>query len=202
MSLYRFDYFPGSSHQIILKSIEPNTKVFDIGCTDGFFAKALKEEKNCEVVGLELDHYLAARAKRYCQEVFIGDIEEIEPKIKEGYFDYIVFGDILEHTKNPQKILEKYQKFLKPNGKIIISLPNIAFLKIRLELLFGKFDYTKVEILDESHLRFYTRASAKRMIEKSGLKIRKIVPAGKIIYFLKIFPTLFAFQFIYFCEKK
>lgn len=201
MSLYRFDYFPNSSHQIILKNIKPDTKVFDVGCTDGFFAKVLKEEKNCEVIGLELDHYLAERAKRYCREVFTGDLETVEPKVKENYFDYIVFGDVLEHLKDPQKILEKYQKFLKPNGRIIISLPNIAFIKIRLGLLFGKFNYTKVEILDETHLRFYTKYSARKMIETAGLKVEKITPAGKMIHFLKIFPTLFAFQFVFICRK-
>jgi hypothetical protein len=76
--------------------------------------------------------------------------------------------------------------------------------------LFGKFNYEKQGILDESHLHFYTLNNAIELVEGAGYRIEKIVPyitwnkRHKIIYryLLKYIPTLLAKQFFIVCKKK
>jgi len=88
---------------------------------------------------------------------------------------------------------------LKDDGRVIISLPNIARLEIRLKLLVGKFDY-QPGILSADHLRFFTRQSATALIEKCGYRIENIIPTG-LGHRIKILTNLTAFQFIYVCKK-
>ena len=77
----------------------------------------------------------------------------------------------LEHLEDPTKLLCDCKRVLKPNGRLFISLPNIANITIRTMLLMGRFEYTQQGILDRTHLRFFTRQSAKQLIEGSGYKI-------------------------------
>lgn len=71
-------------------------------------------------------------------------------------FDYIIFGDVLEHLKYPYSLLEKFKNYLSEKGKFIISLPNVAHACVKSNLLIDNFNYTKYGILDDTHLRFFT----------------------------------------------
>ena len=87
-------------------------------------------------------------------------MESIYLNIKyEKYFDIIVFADILEHLKEPLEVLKRYKKYLKDDGYIIISIPNIANWKIRFKSLLGRFEYNEYGILDSGHLRFFNEKS-------------------------------------------
>jgi 2-polyprenyl-3-methyl-5-hydroxy-6-metoxy-1,4-benzoquinol methylase len=178
-----------------------NKRVLEFGCNIGETSLVL-ERNGCEVTGIEINRAAAEIAKNICKEVIIGDIEkdEVWEKI-EGKFDVIIFADILEHLRNPDKILKRTKKYLKEDGFLIISLPNIANWRIRLSLLFGRFEYKLTGILDETHLRFYTLKSAQELIQKN-YKIVKILPAAtripKILLFL--FPTILATQWVFKCK--
>ena len=97
---------------------------------------------------------------------------------------------------------------LAENGFIVVSIPNIANWKVRLKLLLGKFDYREEGIMDKTHLRFFTKKTAVRLIEKAGYKIEKeeFVPSFPFPFFKKplsrINPNAFAFQFIFSATKK
>lgn len=176
-------------------------RVLEVGCNTGETSLVLKRN-GCEVTGIEINRAAAKIAKNICKEVIIGDIEKDETweKIK-GEFDVIIFADILEHLKNPREILKKIKRYLKEDGFLIISLPNIANWRIRLSLLFGRFEYKSTGILDETHLRFYTLKSAQELIQKN-YKIVKFFPAAtripKILLFL--FPTILATQWVFKCR--
>jgi len=193
---YKLDRFVNSSNSIIFNLVRNGEHVLDVGCADGYLAERFTKEKHCEVVGIELDPDMAIRAKKHCKKVFSGDVEELDIPYPENYFDAIIFGDILEHTKDPKKTIIKYKKFLATNGRIIISLPNIAFWSVRLKLLFGNFNYQDCGILDKTHLKFYTIKTAKELCKECGLRIFETRYAGRLIHYLKIFPALFACQSI------
>ena len=198
-----------SVHQKIVQLVDKEKKVLDIGCAEG----TLSEKMNingCEVTGIELDENAAKKAQRYCKEVIIGDIESIELKDEFlNYFDFIILADVLEHLKQPLEVLEKLTKYLKDNGQIIVSLPNIANWRIRFKLLMGNFDYESYGILDAGHLRFFTEKNAKNLLLDSGLKISKLdVTVGDVERFASFFhsigilwPNLFAFQFLIVAKK-
>ncbi len=85
----------------------------------------------------------------------------------------LVCADILEHLIDPLGVLKKLAHFLKPGGKVIVSLPNIAFFMERWQILLGKFDYKDSGIMDNTHLRFFNRQRAIELVQKAGFQIVK-----------------------------
>lgn len=121
----------------------------------------------------------------------------------------IICGDVLEHLRDPLKALRFLTSYLSERGFFLISVPNIAFISIRLSLLLGKFDYNPDGgILDETHLRFFTRKSLVDLLKRAGLKIIFIRGYNIVrprFFFLKflgwLFTTLFSIQFLVKAEK-
>lgn len=210
MGKYSFDPNPYGKHMKIIKLIGSNKKVLDIGCYDGGLARRLIE-KNCEVVGIEINADLANKAKKYCNNVICDDVENIiNIPYENNYFDVILFADLLEHLKDPFSTIAKFNDYLKDDGYIIVSVPNIANWTIRIKLIFGNFEYEKDGILDETHYRFFTEKSIKQLVEDAGFNITlfDIVPIFLSSYlhkgqylFSKIRPNLLAFQFIVMGKK-
>src|SRR5262249_12773731 len=86
-------------------------------------------------------------------------------------FDRVMLLDILEHLPLPEDLLAEAKKVLAKDGKIVVSVPNVANITVRLALLFVRWEYTERGILDRTHLRFFTRKSARRFLEENGCKI-------------------------------
>lgn len=172
------DYFSNIRWNIIDLIPEGNHRILDIGCGDGGTLKKLKElGKANEIFGIELNEDIAKKLSQDLDEIVIGDVESIEPTFNEKYFDYILFGDSLEHLINPDKVLNKYKKLLKDDGFIIASIPNIKyFIIISKLIIFDEFKYVDAGILDRSHLRFFTKREIKRMFQNANLKIIYIEP--------------------------
>ena len=206
------------THQTILRLIPKNSSILDIGCAQGYLEKTLSEDKKCQIYGIELEEAAARIAEKYCQKMLIGDVEVLfaskTPPYQDQKFDIILLADILEHLQDPHALLKKLPPLLNHGGKIIISMPNIAHWGVRLRLLFGKFDYTKTGIMDDTHTKFFTRKTAVEMIIASGLKPVSIIGIGDFNYlFSKIglgslgsaitnlISRLLAIQFIYVAQK-
>lgn len=176
-----------------------NKKVLDVGCATGYLSKKFRE-KGCYVVGVEIDEDAGFLARQNCNDVIIGDIESMKLPYPNEFFDAIVCADILEHLKRPDLVLLKLKRHLSKQGFLIASLPNIAYFKVRLKLLLGKFEYEETGILDLTHLRFFTLSSAKRMFNICGYRVCKIDYTG-LGSMLRIFPELFALEFIFIAQK-
>jgi hypothetical protein len=82
-----------------------------------------------------------------------------------------MFEDVLEHLKRPGKVLEWVRPYLADNGYVLASIPNIAHISVALELLNGKFDYRPVGLLDDTHLRFFTKKSILSLFRNAGYEI-------------------------------
>lgn len=192
---------PHSPHNIIPDIIEKNDAlILDVGCNTGMIGKEIIRKKQALVDGIDINEEALREAKKYYRKVFKRDLYGSDLEIDAEDYDYIIFSDILEHLPRPDLVLKNSRKYLKENGKIIISLPNVARLEIRLGLLLGKFDYSP-GILSEDHLRFFTKKSAVEMIRKCGYEIENIVPTG-LGHMIKIFTNLTAFQFVYVAKKR
>ena len=164
----------------IVNFIGEHKKVLEFGCSTGYMSKILKQN-GCEVIGIEINRQASKIARKYCKKIINGDIEQLEYEQVLGNtkFDYIVFADVVEHLKDPLSVLVKIKKSLKKEGKVIISVPNIAHASIRLELLTGEFEYEKAGILDESHLKFFTKRSIMRLLDSCGYYIEHIDAVSK-----------------------
>lgn len=155
--------------QELIKST--SKKILDVGCAEGLLSGEVKEKLHAEVWGIEVVESVAKKAELVLDKVLCMGVEEAIPLLPDNYFDTIVFADVLEHLVNPEDVLKKMGAKLKDDGEIIISLPNIGHWSTILNLLQGEWEYQDAGILDRTHLRFFTRSSIYRMIEKAGYRV-------------------------------
>jgi 2-polyprenyl-3-methyl-5-hydroxy-6-metoxy-1,4-benzoquinol methylase len=164
-------YGPAPTHHAMVRLTGPHKTVLELGCATGYVSKMLKEN-GCSVAGIELDPEAAETARQYCDAVIVADLNN--PEILAGMnqkFDCILCGDILEHLLEPDKILLQCKSLLVENGFILVSLPNIAYWRMRLDLLLGRFNYQDTGLLDRTHLRFFTVNSFKKLILDCGYRL-------------------------------
>ena len=144
--------------------------ILDVGCGYGLTAKRIKERFNSKLAfGIEINREAAIKAEENLDGVLVIDLNKTcELPLKEK-FDLIILADILEHLANPIDLLVSLKNLLNENGQIIISIPNIRNWRIIFELIFkGDWRYRNKGILDSTHLRFFTKKSAERMIKSAG----------------------------------
>jgi len=176
-------------------------RILEFGCSTGFLSRHLFN-RGCNVTGVEIDAEAAEKARQWCEKVHVIDLNQ--PDWANGLardYDTILFGDVLEHLMDPESALRRASDLLLPNGRVIVCLPNIAYWKIRLSLLRGKFEYTSTGILDVTHMRFFTPETGRRLIEDSGYRILSTYPIlsdgrfGNQIR--RLLPGLFTMQTIF-----
>ncbi len=149
-------------------------RLLDVGCGSGGLSVRLKE-KGIEAVGVEKDEKLCALAKEKLDAVILGDIENLKLNYPEGYFDCIMYADILEHLTEPLNILEKHKVYLQRNGYVIASIPNVRYYKVILRLILsGAWDYSDAGMLDRTHVRFFGLINIIELFEKTGYEIVEI----------------------------
>jgi len=214
---------PYSSHSRIIEWIdrERPQHVLEVGTATGYLTSEMVK-RGCTVTGIEQDPDMARIAEKYCDRMIVSDVESMDLS-ELGTYDAIILGDVVEHLRDPREFLQKTGKLLNKGGKILISLPNVANIWVRLNLLFGRFNYSRVGILDESHLRFFTLETSKKIARDSALEVIStsvtpiplplILPStskGRPLSFLhalnwgitKLRKTLFGYQFILVCQPK
>jgi methionine biosynthesis protein MetW len=160
-----------ASHALLLDRVPAGARVLDVGCSEGYLARVL-HERGCTVVGVEADAAAAAQAGRWCEEVVRGDVED--PAVRgrvAGPFDRVLLGDVLEHLRDPVAVLRWARELLAPGGRVVASLPNVAHWTGRRQLARGRFPREEHGLFDRTHLRFFTRASARELLEGAGLRI-------------------------------
>ena len=157
------------SRSLTIKLVGHDKKVLEVGTSTGYVTRVLKERGN-RVVGIEIDEEAGKIAAQYCESMIIGDVESIclEDHLEEASLDVIMFADVLEHLKEPGRVLEKVKKFLKPEGYLVISLPNECHGDVILSLLQGDFKYTPMGLHDATHLRFFGLKNILDMFQNRG----------------------------------
>ena len=159
----------GTSHHYMVELIGSNKSVLDVGCASGYLAKTLGAFGNT-VTGVEYDPAAAAEAEPHLHRVVVADLDQVDLAEAVGgdSFDVIVFGDVLEHLRDPLPSLRSARRMLNPGGYIVISIPNIAHGDVRMSLLLGRFPYGNLGLLDNTHLRFFTRQSLQDLLTDAG----------------------------------
>lgn len=209
---------PYSSHTIIrnwIFSFPSGRRILDVGTATGMVG-SMACEAGHKFFGVEPNMEWAKLAQPYYQQIMISPLEETEDEYLSN-FDVVICGDVLEHLVNPEKQLDRLVRLQKPGTVFIVSVPNVANIVVRLQLLFGRFEYSDRGILDSSHLKFFTRATFNNMITSAGLDINvlKVTPIpmylvipkleqwrfGRFLFsVLKVvtnfLPTLFGYQFV------
>jgi 2-polyprenyl-3-methyl-5-hydroxy-6-metoxy-1,4-benzoquinol methylase len=149
-------------------------KILDVGCSDGSWVDRMGK-RNLEVIGIERDEKSYNQALKNLRKVFLADVEKFHLPYPDGYFDCIVYADLLEHLVDPYNLLADHRKYLNDKGCVIASIPNIRYYKAILRLaLGGVWDYMDSGILDKTHLRFFTLINIKELFTNAGFEIIEI----------------------------
>jgi SAM-dependent methyltransferase len=208
---------PYSSHSVILARVGEGKgrRLLDVGSAQGVLAQKFTE-RGFEVTCVEGSAELAALGKDKCHDMIVADLDKPLPQLH-GQFDVIVYGDILEHLRNPMEVFRGFNRSLRPDGLIIVSVPNLAHAWIRLSLLFGQFKYSDRGILDRTHLRFFTLRTFQEFLYDAGLDWEEIVATPVPLLLVvpsqyrrrwlralhsvnaavtKLWKTMFGFQFV------
>lgn len=166
----------------IIKYIEPDTVVLELGPATGYLTEYIQKKLNCSVDCVEISPNMAEAAEKYCRHMLVADLDEIdlEEQFKEEAYDCILMTDVLEHLKKNEKVLQSCRSLLKKNGRLIVSVPNIAHSSIIGSLLKGKFEYRDEGLLDQTHIRFFTRESIADLLEKCRFSIETIETVQKL----------------------
>jgi len=163
---------PHSSHEFVKLAVGRDQEVLDLGCGEGFLTEQIQQMGN-HVTGIDV----LPEAKRqsgfdcYIQGDLEQGVDTEMPALRGRKFDKILMLDVLEHLRKPDRVLQDCEPLLKPDGHLIVSLPNIANITVRLMLLSERFNYTERGLLDKTHLRFFTRKTARKLLESTGYRI-------------------------------
>ena len=149
-------------------------RILEIGCGTGEFGAAIKRRGDVEIVGVELVESAAARARYHLDQVITADIQCQNIDMPAQSFDCLVCNDVLEHLVDPWSVLARLRHFVKPDGWLVASIPNVRHHKVVRRLLWpGEWRYEDKGVLDRTHLRFFTRASARALVEGAGFAIER-----------------------------
>lgn len=168
---------------LIQEDENKDLNVLEVGCATGSSLLEIKNRyKNANLYGIEICEGPGNVAKNLCNCI-VGNIENENLPYEDNFFDYIIFGDVLEHLNDPWKILSDMKKYLKKDGYIIASIPNIMHVSILYRLFNGFFTYTDAGILDKTHLRFFTLAEIENLFNSNNYEIE--VKTASMVYISK-----------------
>lgn len=186
----RNNYFSTALYEAI-KLIPENTKnLLDIGCGNGIGCVVAKKlNKNIEKYhGMDFNSSAEKYALENVDEYIKCDIENIEEDLlKPNFFDVIMFNDVLEHLINPKNVIKNILKYLKPDGIIIASIPNVMHQSVLLNLLINGNWYDQGVVVEE-HIRFFTFNEIINFFSLNNLYLKENV----ISIFNEISPEMIA----------
>ncbi|NLH48110.1 MAG: methyltransferase domain-containing protein [Myxococcales bacterium] len=212
---YTYKRSPFGSHQQILAAVPAGSRVLDLGCSQGLLADRLVKA-GCHVAGV--DQLPPERVRLPYDQYRQADLDDPALRLPYGReFDVVILADVIEHLKNREAVLALARRHLKPEGRMIISTGNIAIWFYRLSLLLGRFEYDARGILDDTHVRLFTRATFTRLLRQAGFEIVRVAVTtlpfeiifqshaeNPLVRFLdrayhrlaRFWPELFAYQFV------
>ena len=166
-----------SSHRFALDHIQAGMTVLDIGCGPGFMAREMSSKG---ARAISVDRHILPEARKHSFKTVAADLDTYDFRQSRDRVDAILMLDIIEHLRSPEMMLRNLrERYSRDNPLIVLTTGNVAFVLIRLSLLFGQFNYGKRGILDLDHTRLFTFSSMERLLKGSGYDIVEVrgIPA-------------------------
>lgn len=156
--------------------VRPESLVLELGPATGYFTRHLVEELGCTVDCVEYAEEAARRAAKWARTMWVADLDAVDlsERFEAGTYDSIVAADVLEHLRDPWRVARACRELLKPDGRLLLSIPNVGHAALVSSLIDGRFDYTEEGLLDRTHLRFFTRKSLLEMLRETGYRVESL----------------------------
>lgn len=180
----------------IVGKIQPGQSVLDIGCSAGMLGNYLVQHKQCSVDGVDRDAEALKGCHPHYRCVVTQDLDgrSIAGAFKGKRYDVIVLADIIEHLVDPVPLLADLSSLLKPDGRVLLSVPNITHVAAAFELLAGEFHYRDNGLLDSTHVRFYSFSGLSQLLQRCGLYVAEVDTVLRGINdteFMPVMPGIF-----------
>jgi SAM-dependent methyltransferase len=170
--------YPDAYNPDLLDRIPLGARVIlDVGCATGALGAEFKRRSpGCRYLGIESDQDIARIAAGRLDEVAAGCVEAEPLPFGPGPFDCIIYGDVLEHLRDPWELLHRHAAALAEGGLVLICMPNAEHWSFAERLLRGTWDYEAAGLFDRTHLRWFTLETTHRALTAAGLVPLDVMP--------------------------
>lgn len=154
-------------------------RLIEVGCSSGALAREFKKRSpHCDYWGVEIDPGYAALARRHCDRSFVVNIEEAGDDFWQSAAnrDCWIFGDVIEHLKDPWDILGKIRACISANGTVVACIPNAQHWSLQVRLSIGAFRYEDEGLMDRTHIRWFTKKTIHELFNQAGFEIAEVLP--------------------------
>lgn len=186
-------------YYIFSRWIDKGSKVLDVGCGDGYFGEFLVRNKGVDYTGSDISETALQIARDRGLNVVQLDASSELGKFSSGSFDFVVMSEFIEHIPNSEGVLKIAGRIAKKG--VLVSVPNIAYWKFRLQLLFGSFP-KQWAVAPQEHLRYWSVYDFKKTAEDVGFEIEEIRSSNGRKILRDIWPNLFGFQVCFYLKPK
>jgi SAM-dependent methyltransferase len=168
----------------------PGRRVLDLGCRYGALTRAYVEGN--DVVGVDVDRDALAEAAKLGIETRWADVEQPLP-FEDESFDVVVAGELLEHVRDPERLVADARRLLRPGGRVVGSVPNAFRLLNRLRFVAGL-----PPERDPTHLHMFRPRDVEALLAGfDDVELRLISSR-----FLRLHPRLFANDIVFSGRKR
>lgn len=214
------DTFDMERLNLIAKRVFPGENVLEVDCGPGVLAQ-LMQQRGAKVTGTDLSIVAVERARAKGIEAYQVDVDTEPLPFADASFDTVVSNSMIEHRFFPERSFDECVRVLKPGGKFIVCLPNIAHWICRWWILTGRFPYVENSPTDMLHLRFFTVSEVKKICRQRGLRVLEIdgspslwakefypplvrsrYSRGVYSWLAHRWPSLFARDFVVVCRRE
>jgi len=214
------DTFDLERLDLIATRVNPGENVLEVDCGPGVLAKRM-QERGAHVIGTDLSSVAVERARAKGIPAQQVDVDTTPLPFKDASFDTVVSNSMIEHRFFPERSLDECVRVLKPGGKFIVCLPNIAHWLCRWWIISGRFPYVKNSPTDMLHIRFFTVSEVKKLCRERGLRVLEVDGSaslwadefyprlirsrrvrGLYTWLAHRWPALFARDFVVLCQKE
>lgn len=152
------------------------TRIVEVGCMHGALARVVRQaQPGVQYVGIDIDADYARAAAAHCTEALTANIEAMDKAAFDRLFpsDCWIFGDCLEHLRDPWRVLRRVRASIDPAGCVLVCVPNAQHWSVQWRLASGQFRYEENGLMDRTHIRWFTRLTLLEMFADTGWNVEK-----------------------------
>lgn len=167
-----------TSLSVLRSFVKEKARVLDLGIGSGSLGRELREQLHCRLDGVTINPDEQAVASHWYERIAVLDLDRPgwDLGFQQHEYDVIVCADVLEHLKHPELVLSACERLLRPDGALLVSVPNVAYAGLVADLMRGNFDYGREGLMDHTHLRFFTRRSFGKLLASRGWEVETVEP--------------------------